>query len=149
MRAIRSTVLCALAAMLWAVSSVGAAHSFTAPVIVRPGREARVVARPLPAHFRVQKETGLLVRVWLNGSGPYIFAIDTGAGLNVITERAAGESRLPVRSVRPTLMGGLTVARISSSREAVVGQMAVGDRSNSLTSQKTALIVPSLAPGVD
>jgi hypothetical protein len=104
---------------------------------------------PLPARFRVQKETGLLLRVWLNGSGPYIFAIDTGAGLNVITERAASESRLPIRSVRHTLIGGLSAARTSSNREAVINQMALGNPGNSVPQQKTALIVSSLAPGID
>jgi hypothetical protein len=92
---------------------------------------------------------GLLLSVWLNGSGPYIFVIDTGAGLNVITERVVGESRLPVKTVRPTIMGGLTAARISSNREALISEMGLGDRSNILPSQKTALIVPSLAPGID
>jgi hypothetical protein len=104
---------------------------------------------PLPARFRVQKETGLLLRVWLNGSGPYIFAIDTGAGLNVITERAASESRLPIRSVRQTLIGGLSAARTSSNREAVINQMALGNPGNSVPLPKTALIVSSLAPGID
>jgi predicted aspartyl protease len=104
---------------------------------------------PLPARFRLQKETGLLIRIWLNGSGPFIFAIDTGAGLNVITESVARESRLPIRSVRPTLMGGLSTARTSSNREAVINRMGLGDPGNTVPSQKTALIVSSLAPGID
>jgi len=150
MRAKLSIAISALAAMGWAVPSAGAAHLFS-NASARPfAIEARYVAPlPLPARFRHQKETGLLLRVWLNGSGPYIFAIDTGAGLNVITERAADESRLPFRTVRPTIMGGLTSARITSNREAVISQMALGDRANTLPSQKSALIVPSLAPGID
>ena len=154
MRAKLSIALSALAAMVWAVPNAGAAHFYSKP---DDGPIARALVKgagtgdplPLPVRFRLQKETGLLLRVWLNGSGPYTFAVDTGAGLNVITERAAGESRLPIRSVRPTLMGGLTAARISSNREAVISRMSLGDRGNVLTSQKTALIVPSLAPGVD
>ncbi len=154
MRAKLSIALSALAAMVWAVPNAGAAHLVSRPVarpVARPfRREARSVPPlPLPARFRFQKETGLLLGVWLNGSGPYIFAIDTGAGLNVITERVAGQSRLPVRTVRPTIMGGLTAARISSNREAVISQMALGTPGNTLPSQKTALIVPSLAPGID
>jgi hypothetical protein len=46
-------------------------------------------------------------------------------------------------------MGGLSATRISSSREAVISQLAVGDGSNNLPGQKTALIVPALAPGID
>jgi hypothetical protein len=150
MRAKLSIALSALAAMVWAVPNAGAAHLFSKSVARPFALETRHVAPlPLPARFRLQKETGLLLRVWLNGSGPYIFAIDTGAGLNVITERVAHESRLPVKTVRPTIMGGLTAARITSNREAVISQMALGDRGNTLPSQKSALIVPSLAPGID
>jgi hypothetical protein len=104
---------------------------------------------PLPARFRLRKETGLLLRVWLNGSGPYIFAIDTGAGLNVITDSVARESRLPIKNVRPTLVGGLSAARTSSNREAVINRMALGDPGNTVGSEQTALIVSSLAPGID
>jgi len=122
MRAKLSIGLSGLTVMVWAVPNAGAAHLFSRPVAT----EVRsVAALPLPARFRLQKESGLLLRVWLNGSGPYIFAIDTGGGLNVVTERVAGELRLPVRTVRPTIMGGLTVARISSNREAVISQMAL------------------------
>ena len=150
MRAKLSIALSALAAMVWAVPSARAAHLFSKSVARPVAIEARYVAPlPLPARFRLQRETGLLLRVWLNGSGPYIFAIDTGAGLNVITERVAGESRLAFRTVRPTIMRGLTAARITSNREAVISQMALGDRSNTLPSQKSALIVPSLALGID
>src|ERR1700674_5892101 len=120
MRAKLSIGLSALAAMVWAVSDSGAAHLISKPAV----REVRsAAALPLPAQFQLQKESGLLLRVWLNGSGPYIFAIDTGAGLNLITERVAGESRLPIRTVRRTTMGGLSAGRISSNREAVISQM--------------------------
>jgi len=146
MRAKGLIALSALAAMVWAVPNAGAA-----PVVLKRGaRTVRsIAALPLPARFRFQKQSGLLLRVWLDGSGPYTFAIDTGAGLNVITERVAAESHLSCRTVRPTIMGGLTAARISSNREAVIKELALGDRTNRLTSQQTALIVPSLAPGID
>ena len=154
MRAKLSIALSALAAMVWAVPIAGAAHLASRPGATHVARpfviEARSVAAfPLPARFRLQKESGLLLRVWLNGSGPYIFAIDTGAGLNVITERVAAEARLPFKTVRPTAIGGLTAATISSNREAVINQMALGDRVNTLPSQKTAVIVPALSPGID
>lgn len=150
MRAKLSIALSALAGMGWAVPNAGAAHLVSRPVARPVAREVRsVAALPLPARFRLQKQSGLLLSVWLNGSGPYIFAIDTGAGLNVITENVAGEARLPFRIVRSTVMGGLTAATISSNREAVISQMALGDRGNTLPSQKTALIVPSLSPGID
>jgi hypothetical protein len=154
MRAKRLIMLSAVAAIVWAASNAGAAHSFShrfSSPISKAGASPPNPGLPVPqpAHFRLDKQTGLLVSVWLDGTGPYIFAIDTGAGLNVVTERVAGVSRLPVRTVRPTIMGGLSAARISSNREAVIAQMALGERDNILPAHKTALVVPSLAPGVD
>lgn len=148
MRAKRLIMVSAVAAIVWAASNAGAAHSFSHSLST-PAALSPVSLLPHPARFRLKKETGLLVRVWLDGTGPYIFAIDTGAGLNVITERVAGASGLQVRTVRPTTMGGLSTATISSNREAVIGQMALGAQANILPAQKTALVVPSLAPGVD
>src|SRR5260370_27918341 len=40
--------------------------------------EARGI--PRPATFREIPGRGLLVRIWVNGAGPFTFAIDTGAG---------------------------------------------------------------------
>src|ERR1700730_10104010 len=118
MRAKLSIALSALAGMVWAVPNAGAAHFVSRPVARPVAREVRsVAALPLPARFRLQKESGLLISVWLNGSGLCIFAIDTGAGLNVVTERVAVEARLPFKTVRPTIMGGLTGATILSNRE--------------------------------
>jgi len=147
MRVKLSITLGALVLIGWAVPNEGAAHFVSRPVARPFAIEAPPL--PLPARFRLQKESGLLLRVWLNGSGPYIFAIDTGAGLNVVTERVAAEARLPFRTVPPTVMGGLTTATISSNSEAVINQMALGDRVNTLPSQKTAMIVSSLSPNID
>jgi len=139
----------ALAAMAWAAPLVGAAHF--ANSIVRPvanGSRA-IVARPLPARFRVEKERGLLLRTWLNGRGPYIFALDTGAGMNVIAQRVVTEIRLQTKAVPSTYVGGLSSSRIVSNREAVINQMAVGERGNALPSVQTALIVSNLPPDID
>ena len=146
MRAKRLIALSAMAAIVWAVPSVGTAHSLSRHSSI-PIPSASLL--PHPAKFRVEQETGLLVRVWLDGKGPFVFAIDTGAGLNVITEEVARSSGLQIRTVRPLVMGVLSSARISSNREAVIAQMALGEVDNSLPSQKTAIIVPALAPGID
>ena len=149
MRAKLSIASSALAAMVWAVSNVGAAHLLSPPVNGEASaRPVASAALPLPARFKLQKDLGLLLRVWLDGRGPYIFAIDTGAGLNLITQ-AVADAGLKVRTSTPTLVGGLTSTTISSNREALISRMAVGDPNNFLPSQKTALIAPSLAPGVD
>ena len=131
--------LAALAAMAWAVPVSG-----TARFIVSADTSA-----PRPARFRVERDRGLLITTWINGSGPYVFAVDTGAGMNLITQRVADESRLTIRNGRLTRLGGLSGANITSSREAVINDISLGDRSNSLHSIKTAVVVASLPTGVD
>ncbi len=145
MRAKLSSAICALVVMVWAVSIIGAAH-------FRAGQNADVRKnQPLPssARLRVERERGLLLKVWMNGRGPYVFAVDTGAGLNMITERAAANAQVTIKNVRPTEMAGLSNARVSSSREAAMIQMAVGDRANQLPSNQTALVVSVLPEGID
>ncbi len=135
----------ALAIMMGAVLSTGAAPKLSQAA----SREVRAGAVPLPARFRLEKGRGLMVRTWINGSGPYVFAIDTGAGLNIITERVVNEARLPVDITKTTILGGLTGARGSSNREASIGQMALGDRNNLLPSKQTAVVVSVLPPYID
>ncbi|HCX31526.1 MAG TPA: hypothetical protein DHU55_17415 [Blastocatellia bacterium] len=146
MRAKLSIASSALAAILWAVPNSGAAP-FIAKTAARESRSS--MTTPLPVRFSVQKERGLLVRAWINGTGPYVFAVDTGAGMNLITERVVSAARLPVNTVAPALLGGLTAARTSSNREAVIRQMALGNSTNFLPANKTALVVSYLPPDID
>jgi predicted aspartyl protease len=134
----------ALTAMAWAVPSAGAAHFAAA---IRDDR--RNSAASLPARFRINKERGLLLDIWLNGRGPYLFAIDTGAGMNVVTERVAGDAGLAIKNGNVTILGGLSSARSTSNREAVIKQLALGDSANVLRGTKSALVVSLLAPGID
>ncbi len=139
----------ALAAIGWAVPSVGTAP-FIAGAASPPGTVARRTGPlPQPARFRMNKDRGLLLSTWINGRGPYVFALDTGAGLNVITQRVVSELQLTTRSVRATVLGGLTAARTTANREAVINQLALGDQGNVLPATNTAVVVGSLAPGVD
>ncbi|HEX9423700.1 MAG TPA: pepsin/retropepsin-like aspartic protease family protein [Pyrinomonadaceae bacterium] len=135
----------ALVAMGWAVPSAG-----TAPFLARANGEiGRAQPLPRPARLRINKARGLLLSTWINGRGPYVFAVDTGAGMNVVTQRVVSEAQLITRSVRPTVIGGLTSARTTSNREAVITQLALGDQTNILPATRTAVIVSILAPGVD
>jgi predicted aspartyl protease len=145
MRAKLFIALGALVAMGWAVPSAG-----TAPFLARAEGEVRQLEPlPLPARLRINKARGLLLSAWINGRGPYVFAVDTGAGMNVITQRVADQAQLTTRSVRPTVLGGLSSARTTSNREAVINQFALGERTNTLRATRTALLVSALAPGVD
>jgi len=134
----------ALAIMMGAVLSKGAAPTFSSTA----SAEARSAASPQPARFRSEKGRGLMVRTWINGSGPYTFAIDTGAGLNLISERVVREAGLRVSKTSTTILSGLTGAQGSSNRAAVIDRMALGESSNLLPAKQTALIV-SLPPSLD
>ena len=136
----------ALAAMAWAVPVVGAAHFLASWAI---GNVTAPVVQPGPAKFRVERERGLLLTVWINGSGPYVFAVDTGAGMNVISRRVVTAAGLPTRTVPTTIIGGLSSSRSSSNREAIIDRIALDGRANTLPSKQTALIVTNLPPGLD
>src|SRR5918994_2200102 len=133
----------ALAAMAWAVPFAGAAHFLGSRAIANVNAS---VVRPAPARFRVERERGLLLRVWINGGGPYVFAVDTGAGMNVISQRAVTAAGFRTRLVPKTIIGGLSNARSSSNRAAIIDRIALDERANTLPSKQTALIVNNLPP---
>lgn len=145
MRAKQLVVFVALVATLWAVPALGTAHSFA-----RSDRQSgNNRTPPMPARFRVERARGLMLTVWINERGPFVFAIDTGAGMNLITRDVAARSGLTMRNTRPISLGGLSGAVTTSNREAVITTLALGDRGNTIQSPKTALVVPSLASGLD
>ncbi len=89
MRAKLFIALGALVAIGWAVPSTGTAH-FIAGAAQTNFERAQTNSQRLtlsPVRFRVNKDRGLLVNAWVNGSGPYVFAVDTGAGMNLITQQ--------------------------------------------------------------
>ena len=139
-----SVAFSALAIIAGTVLNTRAVPAFSRPVPA----DVKVGVIPLPARFRLESGRGLLVRTWVNGSGPYVFAIDTGAGLTLIDERVVHAARLPVNTTKTTLLGGLTGARGSTSRATVISELSLGERTNLLPSKQTALIV-SLPPGLD
>jgi hypothetical protein len=71
------------------------------------------------------------------------------AGVNLITQRVVSDAQLTVRSVAPMTLGGLSAATTTSNREAVINRLALAERNNVVDSTKTALVVNSLASGVD
>jgi predicted aspartyl protease len=103
---------------------------------------------PKLIRLRVTKDRGLLLTSWINGKGPYVFAVDTGAGKNLVTQRVVSEAQLPWRSTRRTTLGGLTSAATVSNREVVINELALGEMRNTFGA-KTALVVSLLAPGID
>jgi predicted aspartyl protease len=146
MRVLLSIALSALAAVAWAVPVSGAAPLFAGE---RPGNVRRGSTLPQPARFRVNSERGLLINTWVNGRGPYVFVIDTGAGLNVVSERFVGVAGLKTSQTRQTLVGGLSGVTTTSNREAAIDTLAFGYPNNLLPSGKSALVVSYLPAGID
>lgn len=141
MRARLFIALGALVAIGWAVPNVGTAHFHATAAAPR-------AVGINPVRLRLNNDRGLLVTGWINGSGPYVFAIDTGAGMNLITSRISSDARLQTRKTEPTVIGGLTNASSSSNREAFVSELSLGNRNN-IFRAKSFLVVNTLAPGVD
>jgi len=70
-----------------------------------PAGVATRVTVPQPIRFREDRDRGLLVEAWINGSGPYVFAIDTGAGTSIVSPSFDQPSVTPVRKAYQTFTG--------------------------------------------
>src|SRR5712691_12716807 len=64
--------------------------------------------------FREVAGRGLLVRTWVNGAGPFSFAIDTGAGATLLSPRVAEEAQVKVKAGRATSIAGLSGSSTSA-----------------------------------
>ena len=146
MRVMLSLALSVLAAVAWAVPVSGAAHSFAG----ESSAQVPLVSQlPRPARFRLNRDRGLLINAWLNGRGPYVFVIDTGAGMNVVSDRLVSLAGLKIIPTSQTTVGGLSGATTVSNREAAIDSLALGYQTNMLPSGQNALVVSNLPIGVD
>jgi predicted aspartyl protease len=107
--------------------------------------------QPLPfaARFRLVEGRGLLVNTWINNTGPYTLAIDTGAGATILSERVAQNANVRVLAGRSTTIGGLSGVGAGVGREARLNSLAIGDRNNYLPAQSSVVVTNSLPEGVD
>lgn len=151
-------ILLALASITWAASSREAAHSFEREI----NRSSRAAAQPAsgaaggryesklpaPVHFREIEGRGLLISAWVNGAGAYTFALDTGAGSTILSERVAQEARVLFNGNQARI-SGLSGAGAASGREATVRSLAIGDRENFLPSKSPVIVTSALPPGID
>jgi predicted aspartyl protease len=107
-------------------------------------------ALPAPVSFRESDGRGLLVRTWVNGAGPFAFALDTGAGATLLSSRAASEARVEVEvGGRSVVIGGLSGARAGGAKKAYVRTVALGSRENTLPARGLFVVAPGLPEGVD
>lgn len=138
-----SGVIIAVAISRWAVPSAGAAHLF----FTRENTQAESVTLPGAITFREADGRGLLVKTWVNGRGPFTFAIDTGAGMSVISRQAAGEASL-VNSGQTTVLTGLSGKRVNAGRTRIE-RLALGWSGNVMPGRIVAAVTPTLPAGVD
>ncbi|MBV8858433.1 MAG: retropepsin-like domain-containing protein [Acidobacteria bacterium] len=107
-------------------------------------------ALPAPVSFRESEGRGLLVRTWVNGAGPFNFAIDTGAGATLLSSRAAGEARVEVEAGSGGIqIGGLSGASAGGAQKAFVRTLALGSRENTLPARGLFVVARGLPEGVD
>jgi Aspartyl protease len=152
-----SAILIALAATVWAVLNVGTAHSSVQAQASRieqtfgGNRSNNVNTRTLPAPVRFHEDSGrgLLVRAWLNNTGPYTFALDTGAGGNIISERVASAAGVQFVGSRAVPITGLSGASGGTGREATIRGLALGTPDNALPTHSRILVTDSLPPDLD
>ncbi len=103
---------------------------------------------PNPVSFRDVSGRGLLVRAWVNGIGPFNFAIDTGAGATILSPRVADEAQVARTKDRNTSIAGLSGATVSA-QHASIETLAIGDRENYLPAKGEALISNGLPADLD
>jgi len=102
-----------------------------------------------PVRLKDERERGLLAQGWINGAGPFVFVIDTGAGVSLISRNVAAQTRLAVTKSRRTLVGGLSTSPIASNEETRIAGLALGQRDNNVRGSFTAAVVASLPGSID
>ncbi|HEU4765723.1 MAG TPA: aspartyl protease family protein [Pyrinomonadaceae bacterium] len=102
-----------------------------------------------PIRLRDDREHGLLAKGWINGAGPFVFVIDTGAGASLISRRVVDEAKLQVNKSRTTLVGGLSTSPISSNQETRLTSLALGQPGNRVSGNVVAAVVPNLPRAID
>jgi predicted aspartyl protease len=103
---------------------------------------------PAAVGFREDRSRGLLVDTWINGAGPFVFAIDTGAGVTILSERVANEARLAVSGPRAAI-GGLSGASTSTAQPVAIDTLALGAPDNRVPGRGAAIVSNGIPSGVD
>ena len=113
-----------------------------------PAVPAEARAIPRPATFREVPGRGLLIRTWVNGAGPFSFAIDTGAGATLLSTRVVDEGHVQIRNGRGTSIAGLSGVSVSATA-ATIRSLAIGDSENYLPARGVAMITNGLPRDID
>lgn len=132
-----------VATVAWAVPP-GIAHQRLQPQF----EFVQSVPSVLPVKLRDGRD-GLLANAWINGAGPFVFAIDTGAGVSLISRNVVDQARLQINKSRRPLVGGLSTSPIASNQEASLSGLSLGIPSNRISTRAVAAVVASLPGSID
>ncbi len=98
--------------------------------------------------FQEVSGRGLLIRTWINSQGPFNFAIDTGAGATLLSQRVAEEAGVNVSSGRTISVAGLSGAH-STAHLVSIQSLAIGDQENYLPGKGEAMVTGGLPRDLD
>ncbi|HEY8224134.1 MAG TPA: aspartyl protease family protein [Pyrinomonadaceae bacterium] len=141
-----STLIAASA--LWAVPLVGTAHErFKAAI--RDAEQPQTNSFITPVRLKPSNSRGLIATVWVNDSGPFQFALDTGAGVSLVSRDLVTKARLPVHQSNRAFVGGLSAGSIVSNQSTTVRSIAFGTPNNKLSTSFSAAVVASLPGQLD
>jgi hypothetical protein len=134
-----------VATVAWAVPASRTAHQR-----VQTQREGLPSAQSVfPIRLRDDRDRGLTATAWINGAGPFTFAIDTGAGVSLISRSVVDQAHLTVTKSRRPLVGGLSTQPITSNQEAKLSGLSLGTPHNRISTNAVAAVVPNLPGAID
>ena len=130
-----------VAVVAWAIPLRGIAH--------QRDQQLRAVDVVAPIRLKDERERGLLAQGWINGAGPFVFVIDTGAGVSLISRSVVDRARLQQTKSSRTLVGGYSTSPIASDQETRISSLALGQRNNNVPGKFTAAVVANLPGSID
>jgi len=143
---------------MWATPSAGAAHWRDQPLVDSQRHSSKAVREidhphvrqlPNPVTFRLARDRGLLVDAWINGSGPYSLAIDTGAGSTILSARLAAALDISLQAGRHISLAGLSGREQSGGQTAAISTLALGQAENLLPANRNVIISQGLPSDID
>lgn len=134
-------VTLSIATVAWAIPKAGIAHQ-------REQTQSQSVSSLLSVRLRDGRD-GLVTNAWVNGAGPFTFAVDTGAGVSLITRNVVEKARLQVNKSRRPLVGGLSTSPIASNQETRLSGLSLGTPSNRIDTKAVAAVVAELPGSID
>ena len=102
------------------------------------------------APIRLRDESnGLLASGWINGAGPFVFAIDTGAGVSLDQPQRGRAGAAAGNKSRRPLVGGFSTSPISSDQETRIAGLRWAGATINVPGGFSAAIVANLPGSID